>query len=155
MRPEFQRVNPYNVHLPYGTEAEADRYLKEIQAQLKEAVQTDEITERAVPAIENLHKYMILYGLRFTQADHVQLIQVTLEVLLLPNMSPLDLESVTKVLSTLLKKTYLLSRAELVLPWKPLFDLFYHWEDSSLATRGLVKPTQHFNSSLKTLLNFT
>ena len=44
-----------------------------------------------------------------------------------------------KVLVTVLKKKYLLSRKDLQLDWKPLFDLYFHYEDSSGAMRSMVK----------------
>lgn len=76
----FQRANPYNVHLPYAVEAEADRFLAEIKRRLKAAVQSDAITDQAIPAVVNLHKYIILYGLRFTLQDHVLLIKICFQV---------------------------------------------------------------------------
>jgi argininosuccinate lyase len=46
---------------------------------------------------------------------------------------------IAKVLITVLKKKYLLSRKDLQLDWKPLFDVYRHYEDSSGAMRGMVK----------------
>lgn len=151
----FQRANPYNVHLPYAVEAEADRFLAEIKRRLKAAVQSDAITDQAIPAVVNLHKYIILYGLRFTLQDHVLLIKICFQVLLLRHLSPLDVENVAKILNTLLKKTYLIHRSQLTLPWRPLFDLYYYWEESAWATRGLIKPNSTFKNTLHSLLTYT
>ena len=56
------------------------------------------------------------------------------------------------MLSALLKKKYLLTRSDLVLDWKPLFALYEYWEDSSLALRGLLKPSPGFKTQLKVVI---
>jgi hypothetical protein len=56
------------------------------------------------------------------------------------------------VLHALLKKKYLLSRADLVLEWEPLFQLYWFWEDSSLALRGLLKPSNGFKAQIKSAI---
>jgi hypothetical protein len=56
------------------------------------------------------------------------------------------------VLHALLKKKFLLTRKDLVLEWEPLFHLYWFWEDSSLALRGLLKPSQGFKSQIKSAI---
>jgi hypothetical protein len=56
------------------------------------------------------------------------------------------------VLHALLKKKYLLSRSDLVLEWEPLFQLYWFWEDSSLALRGLLKPSNGFKAQIKSAI---
>jgi hypothetical protein len=56
------------------------------------------------------------------------------------------------VLHALLKKKYLLSRTDLVLEWEPLFQLYWFWEDSSLALRGLLKPSNGFKAQIKSAI---
>ena len=54
------------------------------------------------------------------------------------------------MLVMLLKKKYLLSRKDLELDWRPLFGVYYHYEDSSGAVRGMIKGI----AGLKTQVSF-
>jgi hypothetical protein len=50
-------------------------------------------------------------------------------------MDPVSLEKIGKLLVSLLKKKYLLERTDLELEWRPLYEMYKHWEDSSAAVR--------------------
>jgi hypothetical protein len=56
------------------------------------------------------------------------------------------------VLQALLKKEYLLTRADLVLEWEPLFQLCWFWEESSLVLRGLLKPSNRFETQIRSAI---
>lgn len=165
--PPFQHPNVYNSRLPDPQGIHEDsvrynyldisilpgcaRYLKEVKAGLAKAVLQQDAQECVVWVI-NLHKYVILYGLKFTRADHVYLIKVCFGLLTTKNVDPNLLDKFAKVLSALLKKKYLIPRTELQLDWRPLFDLFQFWEDSSPAVRGLLKAPQGFKAQIKAVV---
>ena len=102
--------------------------------------------------LDDIQKYMILYGMRFSKEDHVRLIQWHLQ--LLHTSQHLELycfEKICKILHVLMKKKYLLSRKdtpELVIQWRPLYKLLWKWDQSSGAQRG--KCRQRCNCKLLT-----
>ena len=93
MAPPTQRPNVYNSKLPdpKGHQQDSLRYLAEVlsiiswkdynlvktqvKSGLAKAILEQNITESTVWVI-NLHKYIILYGLNFSRADHIYLIKV-------------------------------------------------------------------------------
>lgn len=122
-----------------------------MKAGLARAV-TESSSEQAVVWVVNLHKYIILYGLKFTLGEHVHLIRVVFGLLTTPHTEPTALDKHAKVLTALLKKKYLVPRRELELDWRPLFALLEHWEDSSPAVRGLLKAPQGLKAQLKAVV---
>lgn len=163
MANRFQRINPYNRFLPFAedVDADADKYLAEIKSNLSRTIHDNRVSHSAGQAdstvkwIVNLHKYVILYGLRFTKEDHVFFIKVIFELLLLPNVSVVVLDKFAKVLVALLKKKYLLSRDDLELPWRPLYDLYFYWEESSGSQRGMVKPCPGFKTQIRMVIKYS
>jgi proteasome activator subunit 4 len=149
----FQHPNVYNSRLPdpAGHHADSLRYLAEIKAGLAVAVLRQDHNQAVVWVI-NLHKYIILYGLKFTRPDHVYLIKVVFGLLTTRHVDPHILDKHAKVLSALLKKKYLIPRSELQLDWRPLFQLLQSWEDSSPAVRGLLKAPQGFKAQVKAVV---
>ena len=141
-----QRSNPYNKHLPFAgdVDSDADKFLSEIQDRLKEAVRKNDLRGEATKWLFNLHKYVLLFGLRFSKEEHVWFARLAFEVFTTEGMDPVTLETIAKLLVSLLKKKYLLSREDLILPWKPLYELYHFWEDSSAAVRNMAKPIIEF-----------
>ena len=97
MAPPTQRPNVYNSKLPdpKGHQQDSLLYLAEVpsiislgkitillkpqvKSGLAKAILEQNITESTVWVI-NLHKYIILYGLNFSRADHIYLIKVHFE----------------------------------------------------------------------------
>ena len=54
----------------------------------------------------------------------------------------------------MLKKKWLLSRSDLVLPWRPLYEMFHFYEESSVAVRAMVKTNINFRTQLKEVIKF-
>ena len=68
------------------------------------------------------------------------------------NVDPVSLDKYAKVLYALIKKKYLIPRSQLIIDWKPLFELYSSWEDSSLSMRGLLKCQAGFKEQVKTII---
>ncbi len=157
---KFQRTNPYNKFLPYakGLEEDADKYWAELRASLKQLLTENRPTVNLVALgqwLTNSQKYMALYGLRISQEDHVFLVKTLYGLLFVPNVDPVTLDKLTKTLVPILKKKYLLANTGLLLEWRPLFDLYYRFEGSSAATRGLLKAPAGLLSNIRSVVKFS
>ena len=64
----------------------------------------------------------------------------------------MSLDKYAKVLYALIKKKYLVPRSQLIIDWKPLFELYQFWDDSSVSMRGLLKCQVGFKEQLKTII---
>jgi len=149
-----QRENIYNRKLPHSASLDADsqRYLQEIKLNLSQSILNNDIDKGADDWVRNLHKYIIMYGLKFSKEDHIFFIKVIFGLMTTKHVCSLALHTFAKVLHVLMKKKYLVKRHELTLPWEPLFELYKHWEDSSFTMRGLLKPAQGFKSQLTSVI---
>ena len=83
------------------------------------------------------------------------LFKVLYGLLTTPNVDPLNVEKYGKLLISMVKKKYLLLKANLILDWKPLYKLIYKYEDSSAAIRGMIKVQTGLKSTLRTVVKFT
>ena len=91
--------------------------------------------------IDDLQKFLILNGMCFSKSDHVALIQWHMELLHTEDLELFCIDKICKILCNLLKKEYLVSRQdtpELVIQWRPLYNMLYKWEQSSGAVRGTI-----------------
>ncbi|KAL7303557.1 hypothetical protein TKK_0003717 [Trichogramma kaykai] len=127
----FQRPNPFNKLLPYSDvlEVEADAMFADIKANLGRCVMQRDIKIGAVAWTKMLHKYIILYDMRFTKEDHIALIKLLYELTTIPNLETGLIVSFAYRLFLLLKKDHLISPDELELPWKPLYKLYWDFEN--------------------------
>ena len=67
-------------------------------------------------------------------------------------MDPVSLDKYAKVLYALIKKKYLVPRTHLILDWRPLWELFRFWDDSSFSMRGLLKCATEFKTQLRQVI---
>ena len=154
---KFQRQNPYNKFLPYVSDLDedAEKYLSEIKSSLKSCLKPKIDLGQTEKWMTNLQKYIALYGFKFTLEDHVWFIKVLFGLLTTPNVDPLNIEKFGKLLISMVKKKYLLLKANLILDWKPLYKLIYKYEDSSAALRGMIKVQSGLKATLRTVVKFT
>ena len=154
---KFQRPNPYNKFLPYASDLEddADKYFDEIKHNFKQCLKVKLDLCQINKHVTNLQKYVALYGFRFSLQDHVWLIKLLYGFLTSDNVDPVSLDKYCKVLISLTKKKFLLTEANLILDWKPLYKLIYKYEDSSEASRGLIKVQTGLKLTLRTVIKFS
>uniref|UniRef100_A0A0K2T807 Proteasome activator complex subunit 4 n=1 Tax=Lepeophtheirus salmonis TaxID=72036 RepID=A0A0K2T807_LEPSM len=154
---KLQRPIVYNQFLPFyesDLHDDALKFLEELKTRLdlSNGLPSSELTNRFAV---DLHKYIILYGFRFTRKEHEEFIR-TLYGLFLSKYDPVTLENVSKILVYLLKKKYLLSKDRtLVLPWKPLFKMYYFWEHSNAASRNLIPCQSGFKNSILSVIKYS
>ncbi|TWW82330.1 Proteasome activator complex subunit 4B [Takifugu flavidus] len=83
-------------------------------------------------------RFLKLYGRRFSRDDHVLFIKLLYELVTLPPLEPHTTQGYARLLIQLLKKKELLSRDDLQLPWRPLYDLYESVVYSKTEHLGLI-----------------
>ncbi|XP_052006994.1 proteasome activator complex subunit 4A-like isoform X1 [Xyrauchen texanus] len=137
----------YNELLPYQDklDEESNEILAQIKGNLSRAVQLREVWPGVLFWTRKLSTYMRLYGRKFSKKDHVLLVKLLYELVTIPKLEVSMMQSFTRLLINLLKKKELLSRDDLELPWRPLYELqdriLYskNWFPSSLRPRSSTK----------------
>ena len=104
----FQRENIYNRFLPYFEDVSlgASTFLSEIQSKIESGITSspDMDLKSVIQGIIELHKFIILYGLRFDKKTHLKLIHITFRLFVTPNIDTANLEIIAKVFGK--KKIY-------------------------------------------------
>uniref|UniRef100_A0AAQ5Y407 Proteasome activator complex subunit 4 C-terminal domain-containing protein n=1 Tax=Amphiprion ocellaris TaxID=80972 RepID=A0AAQ5Y407_AMPOC len=115
----------YNKLLPYADrlDDESNDILSKIKGNLGRAVQLREIWPGVLFWTRKLSTYMRLYGRKFSKEDHVLFIKLLYELVTIPRLEISMMQGLARLLINLLKKRELLSREDLELPWRPLYEL--------------------------------
>uniref|UniRef100_A0A3P8U275 Uncharacterized protein n=1 Tax=Amphiprion percula TaxID=161767 RepID=A0A3P8U275_AMPPE len=135
-----QKEIVYNGLLPYSDrlDREATELLAEIKANLCRAVLLRELWPGVAFWSRKLFSFLKLYGRRFSKEDHVLFIKLLYELVTLPDLEPHMMQIYARLLIQLLKKKELLSRDDLQLPWRPLYDLYERIIYSKTEHLGLI-----------------
>uniref|UniRef100_A0A8C9ZBT7 Proteasome activator subunit 4 n=1 Tax=Sander lucioperca TaxID=283035 RepID=A0A8C9ZBT7_SANLU len=149
-----QKEIVYNGLLPYSDrlDREATELLAEIKANLSRAVLLRELWPGVAFWSNKLFSFLKLYGRRFSKEDHILFIKLLYELVTLPNLEPHMMQSYAKLLIQLLKKKELLSRDDLQLPWRPLYDLYDRVVYSKNEHLGLIWFPNSVDHILKALI---
>ncbi|KAE8280512.1 Proteasome activator complex subunit 4B [Larimichthys crocea] len=115
----------YNKLLPYADrlDDESNDLLSKIKGNLCRAVQLREIWPGVLFWTRKLSTYMRLYGRKFSKEDHVLFIKLLYELVTIPRLEISMMQGLARLLINLLKKRELLSREDLELSWRPLYEL--------------------------------
>ncbi|XP_077865747.1 proteasome activator complex subunit 4-like [Saccoglossus kowalevskii] len=134
-----QKEIPYNKLLPYSDKLddESNRFLSEVKANLGIAVQLRELRPGVLHWATRLSTYIRLYGRKFSKEDHLVFVKLMYELLTIPDLEFRLIQKFAHTLVTLLKKKALLSRDDLILPWRPLYKVvervyYSHYEPLGL-----------------------
>ncbi|XP_006004010.1 proteasome activator complex subunit 4 isoform X2 [Latimeria chalumnae] len=129
-RSEVLGFNPqkeivYNKLLPYSDrlDCESNEILAQIKTNLGRAVQLKELWPGVLFWTRKLSMYIRLYGRKFSKEDHILFIKLLYELVTIPKLEISMMQSFARLLINLLKKRELLSRDDLQLPWRPLYDI--------------------------------
>ncbi|XP_029305181.1 proteasome activator complex subunit 4A isoform X1 [Cottoperca gobio] len=116
----------YNKLLPYADrlDEESNDILSKIKGNLCRAVQLREIWPGVLFWTRKLSTYMRLYGRKFSKEDHVLFIKLLYELVTIPKLEISMMQGLARLLINLLKKRELLSRDDLQLMWRPLYELY-------------------------------
>ncbi|XP_058477820.1 proteasome activator complex subunit 4B isoform X2 [Solea solea] len=149
-----QKEIVYNGMLPYSgrLDREATQLLAGIKSGLSRAVLLREMWPGVAFWCRKLFSYLKLYGRRFSKDDHIFFIKLLYELVTLPNLEPHMMQSYARLLIHLLKKKELLSRDDLQLPWRPLYDLYEKVIFSKTEHLGLIWFPSSVEHILKALI---
>nr|XP_019938778.1 PREDICTED: proteasome activator complex subunit 4B-like [Paralichthys olivaceus] len=149
-----QKEIVYNGLLPYSgrLDQEATELLADIKANLSRAVLLRELWPGVAFWCRKLFSFLKLYGCRFSKEDHILFIKLLYELVTLPNLEPHMMQSYARLLIHLLKKKELLSRDDLQLPWRPLYDLYERIVYSKTEHLGLIWLPNSVDHILKALI---
>uniref|UniRef100_A0A3B4AX17 Proteasome activator Blm10 mid region domain-containing protein n=1 Tax=Periophthalmus magnuspinnatus TaxID=409849 RepID=A0A3B4AX17_9GOBI len=149
-----QKEIVYNALLPYTDrlDPEADALLAEIKANLSRAVLLRELWPGTAFWCRKLFSFLKLYGRRFSKDDHILFVKLLYKLVTLPNLEPYMMQTYARLLIQLLKKKELLSRDDLQLPWRPLYDLYEKVVYSKTEHLGLIWFPNSVDHILKALV---
>ncbi|GLH02190.1 Proteasome activator complex subunit 4 [Gryllus bimaculatus] len=144
-----QKEIVYNKLLPYAQQLDdqSQRMLLEIKTNLGLSVMMREMRPGCGMWTARLKQYIKLYGLKFSKEDHLRFIHLMYELVTIPNLEPYLVSKFGHVLVTLLKKKELISPEELVLPWRPLYELCKRIFSSSRGAIGMYRYFSYFPAS--------
>uniref|UniRef100_A0A3Q3F4X4 Proteasome activator subunit 4a n=1 Tax=Labrus bergylta TaxID=56723 RepID=A0A3Q3F4X4_9LABR len=144
----------YNKLLPYADrlDDESNDILSKIKGNLCRAVQLREIWPGVLFWTRKLSTYMRLYGRKFSKEDHVLFIKLLYELVTIPRLEISMMQGLARLLINLLKKRELLSREDLELDWRPLYELHDRILFSKTEHLGLNWFPNSVESVLKTLV---
>ncbi|XP_032233646.1 proteasome activator complex subunit 4 isoform X2 [Nematostella vectensis] len=141
---EPQKEICYNRLLPYEQELdeESNRFLAEIKFNLGRAVVLREASPGALYWSNRLASYIKLYGRKFSKEDHIRFVKLFFGLTTIPDLDAQYVVGFGHVLVQLLKKRELISRDDLILPWRPLylaveFALYSKYESVGLKKHSL------------------
>ncbi|XP_072929954.1 proteasome activator complex subunit 4-like isoform X2 [Epargyreus clarus] len=111
--------------LPYASELdeESTKFLEQVKINLGKAVMLREMKPACGMWTARLMKYIRIYGLKFSKEDHIALIKLAYELVLIPDLEPCRIHKFATVFVLLAKKRTLIAPDEMTLPWRPLYDL--------------------------------
>uniref|UniRef100_A0A673MFT3 Proteasome activator complex subunit 4B n=1 Tax=Sinocyclocheilus rhinocerous TaxID=307959 RepID=A0A673MFT3_9TELE len=149
-----QKQIVYNKLLPYANklDRESNDILAQIKGNLGRAVQLRELWPGVLLWTRKLSTYLRLYGRKFSKEDHVLFIKLLYELVTIPKLDISIMQSFARLLINLLKKKELLSRDDLELPWRPLYDLYESILYSKTEHLGLNWFPNSVENVLKTLV---
>ncbi|KAG9509020.1 Proteasome activator complex subunit 4, partial [Fragariocoptes setiger] len=146
----LQSENVYNRLLPYDTSVECQTHLARIKAYLAKTIQLDQ--ETCLEWLIELERFTSIYGLAFCKSDHLNFIHLLYRILVSPNQDLSFVSFVARLLTLLLKKRSLITREELVIEWRPLYELYEKLLFSNTEALGMRYIPDNLENSIKNLI---
>ncbi|KFM69249.1 Proteasome activator complex subunit 4, partial [Stegodyphus mimosarum] len=148
-----QKELVYNKLLHYTDflDEESQTYLASIKTNLGKSILHQNLSDISFWTSQ-LAVYIRLYGRKFSKEDHINFIKVLFELLVAPGIELSFVNKVAIMLNTLLKKVELISRDDLILPWRPLYELYDRTFFSPYESLGMLLIPCNLESHLKALI---
>ncbi|XP_034834096.1 proteasome activator complex subunit 4-like isoform X1 [Maniola hyperantus] len=125
--------------LPYADKLddESQRFLEQVKTNLAKSVMLREMKPACGVWSSRLMKYIRIHGLKFGKEDHLALIKLAYELVLIPDLEPCKVHKFATLFLMLTKKRFLISPEELTLPWRPLYDVGIRIFEKSSTSIGM------------------
>ncbi|CAG9857916.1 unnamed protein product [Phyllotreta striolata] len=145
-----QKENVYNKLLPYADELEVEsaQLFEDIKTNLVKSILAKEMRPGCALWTSRLMKYIKIYGMKFSKEDHIALVKLFYELVVIPDLEPTRINKCATTLGQLLKKKYLLTRDDLQLDWRPLYDLCVKVTEKSKTSIGMYRYAANFEMTL-------
>ncbi|KAK9875517.1 hypothetical protein WA026_007908 [Henosepilachna vigintioctopunctata] len=146
-----QKENVYNRLLPYAEDIDqqALQELELIKTNLTKCLLAGEIKPGFLVWTLRFDLYIKLHGFMFSKEDHINFIKIYLEVLTIEKQELFMLMKWCSTVNILLKKRYLLSRDDLQIEWRPLYNLlvdantkFHKLKTQYVLRQGIINMTK-------------
>ncbi|XP_060526500.1 proteasome activator complex subunit 4-like [Cylas formicarius] len=149
-----QRENVYNELLPYSEslDEESTKLFIDIKTNLVKSILAQEMRPGCALWTSRLNKYIKIYGMKFSKEDHIALIKLFYELVTIPDLEPTRVNKCALTLTQLLKKKYLITRDELELEWRPLYDLCLRTLEKSKTDIGMYRYFTTFEGNLFSMI---
>ncbi|KAJ8723976.1 hypothetical protein PYW07_007956 [Mythimna separata] len=133
--------------LPYAAELdeESKSFLEQVKFNLARSVMLREMKPACGVWSSRLMKYIRIHGLKFSKEDHIKLIKLAYELVLIPDLEPGKVHKFATMFLMLTKKRQLIKPDELTLHWRPLYDMGKRIFDKSSTHIGMY----HYLTSLE------
>ena len=147
----------YNNLLPFASalDEESQQTLETIKKNFSSSVIFRDLRLGLSFWCQQLVTYIGLYGFKFSKEDHVYFIKVLYNLLETENLEICAIDSICNTLSILLSKPYLLSKEDVQLNWKTLYDLFYRLKHSKSARLDLLIVPEKTKVIVKDLVKYS
>ena len=122
----LQKVDIFLQQLPYFDQIKASGFkaFEEIKRNLTEALVLNELRPGFIHWTNRLIVFIHEYGYFFTKEDHIKLVKLYLNVVQTPNIDLSTVDFCFNALVELLKKYDKINRNELVIEWRPLYEIY-------------------------------
>ncbi|KAH8027892.1 hypothetical protein HPB51_011122 [Rhipicephalus microplus] len=133
---------------------EASRLLAEIKTNIARSVMLREVKPVTASWTGHLNNFLKLYGYQFSKKDHVELIQLLLALIVIPDLELGIVQKLAHTLGLLLKKRELLSREDLSIEWRPLYELYERLLYSPYEHLGMLLLPVNLETNIKQLIRY-
>ncbi|XP_077536244.1 proteasome activator complex subunit 4-like [Haemaphysalis longicornis] len=144
----FNRLLPYRERI----EDEAAALLDEIKTNLGRSVLLRQVKPAAEFWAGHLSNYLRLYGFHFSKVDHVDLVRLLLELVVVRDLELRTVQKLAETITQLHRKRKLLSREDLSIDWRPLYELYERLIYSRNKALGMLRLPANMEASLKVMI---
>jgi proteasome activator subunit 4 len=136
----FQKDNWRFKFLPYYEELkiEANREFELLKTAISGSILRRDVRPGFIYAVHDLIEFINIYGKRFTKQDHINLVKLLYDVFVIKGLDFRVVRMVATAINTLLSRKMLITREDLKVEWRPLFDLYREIAFKNLEEEGLI-----------------